>query len=251
MPQRAFLEGLRQRIRALEAGDVARPRVLEFGDSRVDSRLCDGGLPLGRLHEIAPAGGLEAETGAVGAAFAARLLARLSAAGPVLWSFVRDDLHGPGLAGCGLHPDRLLMVAARDDSEVLAVLEEALRTRGLAAALGEVGGLDLTAGRRLQLACEKSGVTGFVLRRRPWGKRRSRAQASAATTRWRIAPAPSEGEEPGPGAPRWRVELEHCRGGRPGAWIMEASDATHDVRVVAGLGDRAAAPAFAPARRAG
>jgi len=44
--------------------------------------------------------------------------------------------------------------------------------------------------------------------------------------------------EPGLGAPRWRVTLERCRGGRSGAWIMEKSDGPYPLRVVARLGDR-------------
>ena len=255
MTQRALLEDLRRRIHALEAGEINRRRIMEFGDERVDSCFPDNGLPLGNLHEIGSSG-IEDETGAIGAAFAGHLLARLSREGPVLWSCLREDLHGPGLAACGLHPDRLLLVAVRDDAEALAVLEEALRSAGLAAALGEIGAFGLTASRRLQFACERSGATGFVLRRRPWGRNpRAREPANAAATRWRLAPAPSVSDEPGLGPPRWRVELAHCRGGRQGAWIMEASDATADaangVRVVAELGDRAPAPAHAPARAAG
>ena len=53
---------------------------------------------------------------------------------------------------------------------------------------------------------------------------RREATGSAAATRWRIASAPSEpaAGELGLGAPRWRVTLERCRGGRTGAWILEA-----------------------------
>jgi protein ImuA len=108
---------------------------------------------------------------------------------------------------------------------------------------GEVEAVDLTAGRRLQLACEQGSATGFVLRRRPFGGRGRADASSAAATRWTVAPAPSEPApgEPGLGAPRWRVGLERCRGGRTGAWIFEAAeddDAAHPFRLVAELGDR-------------
>ncbi len=219
-----------------------------------------GGLPLGRLHEIV-ARGLDGETGAAGAAFAAALLARL--AGPVVWSFLRADLHGPGLAAFGLHPDRLILVHARNEAEVLAVLEESLRTPKIAAALGEVGRLSLTASRRLQLACERSGATGFVLRRWPYGEPRAglRQEPSAAVTRWHVAPLPSEGDKPGLGTPRFEVALLHCRGGgggggggggRTGRFIMELDDASPGhVRVVAELADREAEAPQAPTRAAG
>src|SRR3546814_17056963 len=90
-----------------------------------------------------------------------------------------------------MDPDRLIRVTARNDAEVLAVLEDALRTPGFAAALGEVGRLDLTAGRRLQPAAEQSGATAFVLRRGPCGQETGGQGAggqpgqTGAKTRWR------------------------------------------------------------------
>ena len=157
----------------------------------------------------------------------------------------RSDLHAPGLQGLGFPADRLIQVQVRDEAQALSALEDALGSAGVAAAIGEVEGVDLTAGRRLQLACEKQGATGFIIRRRPFGGPARRAEAagalsgSAAATRWVIASAPSAPTAgPGLGAPRWRVSLERCRGGRPGAWIMEKSDGPYPLRVVADLGDR-------------
>ncbi|NEX95090.1 protein imuA, partial [Caulobacter sp. 17J65-9] len=94
-----------------------------------------------------------------------------------------------------------------------------------------------------------------VLRRRPFGVRAGRAAEdgpSAAATRWRIACAPSEplAGEPGLGRERWKVSLERCRGGRTGAWIMEADDGADPVRVVAELADRQLPAAHEDRRRA-
>src|SRR5690606_12695005 len=149
-------------------------------------------------------------------------------------------------------------VCVRDEAEALAAMEDALAAAGVSVALAEVEAVDLTAGRRLQLACEKRGGTGFVLRRRPYGGMpAAQASGTAAATRWRIASEPSERpDRRGPrdlrlGAPRWRVVLERCRGGRPGEFILEAQnaftpesqngetpDGTHPLRLVAQLGDR-------------
>jgi protein ImuA len=137
-------------------------------------------------------------------------------------------------------------VLARDDDEALEALEDALGAAGVTAAVGEVEEVDLTAGRRLQLACERRAATGFVIRRRPYGGAgRIAATGSAAATRWKIAAAPSQpaAGEPGLGPPRWRVTLERCRGGRPGEWLMEKNDGAHPLRLVAELGDRQLAPA--------
>jgi protein ImuA len=166
----------------------------------------------------------------------------------------RDDLFAPGLAGLGFPAGRLIQVCARDEAEALAVAEDALATAGVSAVFAEVEAVDLTAGRRLQLACEKRGSTGFVIRRRPYGgEGRKQASGTAAATRWKIAPAPSEpgAQELGLGAPRWLAQLERCRGGRTGSWLMEAQAAftweaahgPHPLRLVAELGDRQLAPA--------
>ena len=245
------LESLRAQVARIKAREGPGRGVLAFGDSRVDGCLPEGGLPLGRWHELAGEG-QDRETGVLAAAFGARLCARLAARGQVVWVLQREDLHAPGLAALGLPPHRLIYVAVRNDAEALAALEDALRTRGVAAAWGEIDRVDLTAGRRLQLACDANGAAGFVLRRRLYGARSktAREDGSAASTRWSVAPAPSDpGDEPGLGAPRWRVRLERCRGGRTGAWIMEASDEADPVRVVAELADHL--PEAEPLRRAG
>jgi protein ImuA len=254
------LEALRAKIAALEAGGRGDSESLAFGDPRIDARLPGGGLPLGCWHEITGAG-MEAETSAAPAAFAALMAAPLARQGEAVWVLRRDDLHAPGLAGLGFPAERLIQVCARDEAEVLAVMEDALSTVGVAAAFAEVDGVDLTAGRRLQLACERRGATGFVLQRRPYGGAANRASTgSAAATRWRISAAASEpaAGEFGLGPPRWRAELERCRGGRTGAWLFEAQAAysyevkngTHPLRLVAELGDRQLAPAQ-PVRLAG
>jgi protein ImuA len=243
---------MRAKIAAFEAGGRGDSESLPFGDPVVDGHLPGGGLPLGRWHEFLGEG-LEAETAAAPAAFAALAAAPLAARGEAVWVLRRDDLHAPGLSGLGFPPARLIQVCARNEAEVLAVMEDALSTPGVAAALGEVEAVDLTAGRRLQLACERRGATGFLIRRRPFGAGRGReAAGSAAATRWMIAPAPSgpAAGEFGLGPPRWRAELQRCRGGRPGTWLFEGigvfeemKHGTHPLRLVAELGDRHLAPA--------
>jgi len=218
--------------------------VLPFGDDRIDGVLPGGGLPLGRWHEAAGAC-LDIETAATAAAFVAAAITPLARKGAVVWVMRRDDLHAPGLFGLGFPTQALIQVKARDETQALAALEDALGCAGVVAAIGEIEAVDLTAGRRLQLACERHGATGFVIRRRSFGGASRRpASGSASATRWAIAPAPSEPApgEPGLGVPRWRVGLERCRGGRSGAWIMEKTDDAYPLRVVADLADRHLAP---------
>ena len=240
MFREARLAAMRVKIAAIETGAAPTRAVLPFGDPRIDGAFPAGGLPLGRWHEAA-GDGLEIETAAATAAFVAALVGPLAKRGVVVWVMRRDDLYAPGLFGLGFPAESLIQVKARDEAEALGVLEDAVGSAGVAAAVGEVDEIDLTAGRRLQLACERHGAVGFVIRRRPFGGRERHGTAgSAATTRWKVSSAPSEPRpgEPGLGPPRWRVTLERCRGGRPGAWIMEKSDGAHSLRLVADLGDR-------------
>lgn len=246
------LAALRAEIAALERGGRADAAVLPFGDACVDALLPGGGLPLGRWHELVSEG-LEGEIAAAPAAFASLMAAPLATRGEAVWVFRRDDLFAPGLTGLGFPAERLIQVCARDEAEALSVMEDALATLGVAAVIGEVEDVDLTAGRRLQLAAETRGATAFVLKRRPFGGRAGKPQGSTAATRWRVASAPSEppAGEFGLGAPRFRVDLERCRGGRTGAFLFEAArayswettDGAHPLRLVADLGDRQLAPA--------
>lgn len=214
--------------------------VLSFEVPAIDEALPWQGLPLAALHEIEGASAADENGAAV--TFLAGILARLAPTRPVLWCLQRPDLHPPGLALAGLDARRLVLLHAPDERDILWAMEEGLRSRALAAVVGEVEALSTPASRRLQLAAESVGVTGFVLHRNA-----GNAGASAAVTRWRIAALPSAPVvgEPGIGRPRWRVELLRCRGGMPAAWDVEACDArllrtTGHVAVPAALADRPA-----------
>jgi protein ImuA len=243
MSSAARLVDLQDRIRRIERPNALRHGVLPFGVAALDRALPEGGLALGALHEIHGQGADE-EDGATGAGFAAGIVGRI-ANGLVLWCLKRGDLYGPGLAAHGLDPARIALVRAARDEDILWTLEEALRSPDIAAVVGEIGRLPMVAGRRLQLAAERSGITALVLQRWRTGAEAAaeRARPSAAVTRWRVAPLPSLPDgEPGIGLPRWRVELLRCRGGEPAAWDVEAADASGLVHLSAELADRPAAP---------
>ena len=238
------LDALRMRIARLERHPVTRQAaVLRFGVPAIDTHLPNGGLLQGALHEVAGAGP-DAEHAATAALLLAGLLAQRR--GPVLWAVTRADLFAPALAAAGLQPDRVVFAEA--GSAVLLVMEEALRHCGLAAVVGEVGRLSLTASRRLQLAAEGSGVIAFALRRMRLASDPALAEPNAAVTRWRVAPLPSP--PPIPQAPqvaglaraRWQLDLVRCRGGAPATWTVEAPDAQGHFSLAADLRNRPAAP---------
>lgn len=245
------LSDLRRRIRDLEAGPRKhRAGVLPFGIEPLDGALAEGGLRMGVLHEAAAA-----EPGpshqAAAMLFVAGILARLE--GPVLWALRISDLFAPGLAGAGLHPHRVIFAEvgaeARDDRGVLLVMEEGLRHGGLAAVVGEVSRLSLTASRRLQLAAESNGTLALALRCHAGREPAGNIEPNAASSRWRIAALPSSPlPVPGLGRAHWRVELVRCRGGIPGSWELEACDAQGRLAVPAALADRPAAAQPRPRR---
>jgi protein ImuA len=241
----ATVAELRRQIERLE-GSAQTRKPLPFGIAAVDDHLPGRGLARGALHEIVEAGPA-AEFAGSATLFAAGIAARLK--GPVLWCLTRRDLFAPGLAAAGLAPGRVIYAEAGRDRDVLPLVEEGLRERGLAAVVGEVTRLSLIASRRLQLAAEASGVTALLLRR--WwsvAEKDLAALPSAAVTRWRIAPAASEpAPAPGLGRAQWQVDLMRCRGGEPRSWILEACDAKGRLAVPAALAGR---PDQTPFRRA-
>jgi protein ImuA len=80
----AKIAALRAKVAAIESGGRAGCGVLPFGTASIDDRLPGGGLPLGRWHEIAGPG-LEAETAAAPAAFAALRPRPLAKTGEAVW----------------------------------------------------------------------------------------------------------------------------------------------------------------------
>jgi protein ImuA len=265
MNARIDLAQLKQRIAcipALRPESRASGALLSTGLPSIDAYLRDAAIPLGAVHEIAGHAADE-EQGAAGAGFLALSLKASATAGWIAWVTQDADLYAPGLAAFGLDLRRLILVSTRRDAEVCWALEEALRSRSLAAVVGEVGVLALNTTRRLQLAAEQAGIPCFLLRR--WRTQelaqRQRAQPIAAVTRWRIAPqlhqrvpdqVPAAQPELGPA--HWRLDLWRCRNAAAASWIMEfdhADDqrvAAFPVPVAAALADRSisAAPAAEP-----
>jgi protein ImuA len=115
-------------------------------------------------------------------------------------------------------PDRVIFVDVPVQKDVLWVTEEALKCEGVATVICETKDLSFPESQRLQLAVEKSQVTGFVIR-----KDVKKINTTACVTRWQVRPVRSELRTgmPGVGHPRWQVDLLKVRNGKPGNWIIE------------------------------
>lgn len=221
------LAALRAEVRAIESAGVAAARpCLPFGVDAIDRRLAGGGLASAALHEIAGAAP-EFPDDAAATLFLAGIAARQVTAkgGTLLWAFKRRDLFAPGLALAGLASANVLYAECGTDEDVLAVMEEGLRHRGLAAVVGEAGRVAMASTRRLQLAAEEGETPAFMLKRWRRSEQDPLGLPSAAITRWRIAPAPSAPlPVAGIGRARWHVTLARQRGGEPFQLLLEACD---------------------------
>ena len=183
--------------------------------------LPEAGIPSGVLNEAVASPAHKAAS--LGFLFTLAAAALRQRKGLALFIASRRALdygvsYGHGLNRLGLDVGRFLLVDAETDKDALWAIEEALRSDARPAmVVGTIeGGLDLTQGRRLNLAAAVHATPLVLLR----GAKTS--AASAAVTRWRVAPAPAAHDQFGAfGSSRWHVTLERARNGRTGAWVIE------------------------------
>jgi protein ImuA len=149
-------------------------------------------------------------------------------------------LHGHGFNALGLDPARLILVETAHRKETLWAMEEAVRSAAPAAIVGVIDTLDLKSSQRLHLAATDAGLPVFLLRPA------ATLESSAAATRWRIGTATAARDRFGlVTQPRWHLQLERCRNGRPGQWVVEYDHVAHRFSLAAALAD------FSRARGAG
>jgi hypothetical protein len=134
----------------------------------------------------------------------------------------------PAAISLGIDLDRLVLIHPKEHTETLWALEQTLRSAGVAVALCRLQQLSTRVFRRLQLAAERGGGIGFLLR--PLSARR---EPSWSDVRLRV----EAGENSSSSKRQWRVEVLHCRRGNSGerSVILEYDDATHAVHPASGL----------------
>ncbi|HEX4748322.1 MAG TPA: hypothetical protein VH302_02165 [Bryobacteraceae bacterium] len=184
------LADLREKIDTLEGAPRRFGRTISICDV-VDAVLPGRGLPLGCIHEIKgnPANVI---------AFAGLLSTRIPRHGSVLFIEPNRTLFPLGLLPYGVDLTRWIHVRARKPKDLVWTVLEGLRCPQVTAVLAVIAKADLTFSRRLQLAAESSGATGFLF-----------GNMASAITRWQVSPVSNFG---------WSLELLYCRGGRPGSW---------------------------------
>lgn len=222
-----------------------------FGTPSIDQRLPNGGLDPSGLVELKPdSHGDWPALISFAVCLAVRRLVALGdgrdASRPILVCLTQDliaehgRLDGNGLGALGLSPERIVLVTARRQADALWALEEGLRSETLALALGTLGAIALTPSRRLGLAAASGQTPALLLTPH-------RAQpAPAAALRLRLQRRPSAPhifDLKSPGAPRFGVAIEKCRGFQDFTddlfFELEWCDVAHRFNLVAGLADRA------------
>ncbi len=180
--------------------------------------LPDVPLRLNRCHEACGPGA---------DAFAFTLAARLN--GPVMWiseSWTPAQLNPVGYSQYA-DPAQLLMARTKDQTDTLAVAEEALRAHAVRLVVTELTQpISLLAGRRLQLAAETGQTTALCLIPQGMG-------SNAADTRWRCTPVFHQADST---QARW--EIIKNKAGTLSAWDVRWDEKTRHMLVVPPAGNR-------------
>lgn len=187
-----------------------------FGLGPIESAFPNSLFPTGAIHEFISQ--CPEDTAACGGFISGIAKTLLSHGGACLWISWSRRIYPPALKLFGITPDRVVFVDVPSLKDVLWVTEEALKCEGVAAVICEANDLSFAQSQRLQLAVEKSHVTGFILR-----KDVKKLNTTACVSRWAITSVPSELRNgmPGVGLPRWQVELLKVKNGKPGKWTVE------------------------------
>lgn len=236
---RACIAGIERKTTALK--ETRQPSAIwGLGENHIDERLPKAGLAVNAVHEITASRYSDTPAAMGFAACLAIRRFRMKTPRPLLW--VRLDrgntewgkLYGHGLAALGLPRERLIIVTLRKPQALLWTVEEALRSRTLAAIIadGDRHAIDLNITRRLSLAAEEGATPLLLVFSHPV------SGGTAALSRWEVKSLASSRppfDEYAPGPPAWALTLQRCRLGRTGQWFAEWNHATHCFSLVTPL----------------
>lgn len=155
-------------------------------------------------------------------------------AGKVLWvreAWLKAALNPVGLSAF-CDPKDLLVAQTKDQTDTLAVTEEALKDGSVALVVCEVTrALDLREGRRLQLAAKAGNAIGLCLIPEGMG-------SNAAETRWHCAPVFDQSVSDRADSTLMRWELIKNKSGTLGSWYVRWSATARRLDVVPPAGNR-------------
>jgi protein ImuA len=232
------LKRLQNEILQMQGLPPTDDKVIDFALGPLRHAFPNSSFPTGAIHEFITE---NKESSAATGGFVAGLLTSLiKKRGAIVWISSSRKLFPPALKSFGIDPDQLVFVDLKNEKDVIWAMDEALKCDALSAVVAEMQNLDFTESRRMQLAVERSRVTGFVLRlpaspsRSPLrqseagrqGTNPRKINTTACVSRWKISSIASEPIDgmPGVGFPQWKVELLRIRNGKPGSWEIKWED---------------------------
>lgn len=215
--KKALLAQLQRTILPLQGiRNPLQTHPVENGLGTINEAFPNSTFPLGAVHEFISTG---AESFAATSGFISGITSGIiKNNGIVIWVSTARTAFPLAFQHFEIAPERIIFIDLKKEKDALWVVEETLKCEHVAAVVGEIQQMDFNQSRRLQLAVEKSRVTGFII-----CKDARKITPSACVTRWQIQSLPSElpNGMPGVGFPRWQVELLKVRNGKPGAWNIE------------------------------
>ncbi len=217
---RLIIQQLQQQIEKLQGNQThSADHKVTLGLGDIEKAFPGKVFTKAAVHELISN---TSEQAACTSGFISVILAKLiQQSGYCLWvSHVpRRSIFPNALKNFGIDPERILFVDAGKQKDALWAIEEALKCDALTAVVGEITELSFNDSRRLQLAVEKSQVTGFIHRFRP-----KTENAVACVSRWKIKPIASAiSNNIGVGYSRWHIELLKVRNGKPNEWQVQWS----------------------------
>jgi protein ImuA len=213
-----MIEALQRQILTIQGNRTPADERSVLGLGLLESSFPDNTFPRAAIHELIS---FSSEEATCTNGFISVILGKLmQKGGSCIWISTRRKIFPPALKAFGIEPERVLFVDAWKLKDALWVIEEALKCDAMQAVIGEISELSFNDSRRLQLAVEKSKVTGFIHRHKP-----KQINALACVSRWKISPAASSlsNNMPGVGFPKWDVELLKARNGKTGKWTLQWS----------------------------
>jgi protein ImuA len=208
-----IIQHLQADILKLQGFKPANSKSIDLGLGEISECFPNKSFPLGAVHEFVSS---DDQSFAVSASFISGLIAPLIQDGKVvLWVTCGHPIFPAAIRGFGIQPHRIVFIDLKKESDVVWVLDEALKCSALTVVVGELHNLDFKLSRRFQLAVEESKVTGLMLRRKE-----KNISTTACVSRWKITSLPSQTIDslPGIGYPAWKVELLRVKNGKTGSW---------------------------------
>jgi protein ImuA len=207
-------------------------KSFHIGLSAIDDLLPADGLARGAVHELLSASRHPTPR------FFALLIARATSRA-IVWCDPRRTLYPPAVEAAGIPLEKIFLLHPQTPQDQSWAIAECMQCKGVGATIAQVSKLSRIEARRLQLAAEKGGGIGILLR--PMDRN---ASLYAAATRWLLAPVPGLRT-----LQRWKIQLIHAHGGRVGKTvILEHCRETNTLRAAEPVADRQSDAASAPMR---